>query len=177
MARVDYIKKARKPNPVVTQDDIDRANSGEGGAASYYKWSFRYGGTHYSKTYPRQSQLTQSEYYSAVYKLQEEIQDFVGTTQDSLRDARDGWVDTAREIGDECLEKFENMPEGFQCGDTGQLLEQRAEAMDAWAGDLEAIDLEDEDYADSKGTEDRPTEDEWVADKLDELRGVEPDIA
>lgn len=171
MANAEFVKKARKPNPVVTQEDIDRANAGEAGAASYYKWSFRFGGTHYSKTYPRPSQLTQSEYLSAVYALQEEIADAATPSSEELVELRDTWAEQARAIGEECRDRFDNMPEGFQEGDTGQLLERRADAMDTWADEIECVeadfsDIDDEDMCEA----------EWVAQQLDELQAIEPEI-
>ncbi len=52
MARAHFVKKARKDNPA----------AGIKAGDSYYWWKFRRGGKHYSKTAPRPSQLTQSEY-------------------------------------------------------------------------------------------------------------------
>lgn len=167
MARAHFVKKARKPNAVVTAADIKRANNGEEGAASYWWWAFRYGGKHFSKTKPKASQLTQSEFYAAVYGLQEARDAFVATDKESLEGAVAEWVDRAREIAEECREKFDNMPEGLQQGDTGQLLEERAEAMDAYADELESIDLEDMDEDQDLG--------DWVGEKLEEIMAVEMD--
>ena len=40
MPRAKFVKKARVPNPVVTQEDID-AHTPENPTASYYWWKFR----------------------------------------------------------------------------------------------------------------------------------------
>src|SRR4051794_13877401 len=76
---------------------------------SYYKFSFRYGGTHYrcSKHYPRQSELTQSkmaEIYSAIEGAEEDLvkaqsEDDVGTAvqtvADTVRDVAQEYADAA----------------------------------------------------------------------------------
>lgn len=181
MPRVTLVKCARKPNPVVTQADIDRAKAGDVGAATYYTWAFRFGGKRYSKTRPRQSQLTQSDFKSSVYSLLEEIEDFASTTQEDLTGAVEGWAERAREIGDEQREKLDNMPEGLQQGATGELLQERADAMEDFASELECIDLTDEDYsAPPEGQTpeecERQEEADWVADKLDEIRSLSPEV-
>ncbi len=77
MPRVHHVKRARKPNPVVTQKDIDFANSEESGenskAASYYWWKFRHGGKRFSRQYPDRSQLTQSNYYATVWATEDSV--------------------------------------------------------------------------------------------------------
>lgn len=130
MARAHFVKKARKDNPAV--------KAGE----SYYWWEFRYGGKHYSKTPPRPSQLTQSEFLSQMYSFQEQIEDAT-----SIEDI-EGLPDEIRQLGEEQIEKKDNMPEGLQEGDTGQLLEERAEAMESWASELEDIISESDDADD-----------------------------
>lgn len=44
-----------------------------------------------------------------------------------------------RSLGEEEQGKFDNMPEGLQQGETGQLLEERAQGCDAWADDLDTF--------------------------------------
>lgn len=97
----------------------------------------------YSKVYPRASQLTMSEYLGAAYGLQERIEDL--TADNGLQDERDTLVAEIEELAEEQRSKFENMPDGLQQGDTGQLLEERAEAMTTWASDLESIDISEPD--------------------------------
>jgi hypothetical protein len=43
-----------------------------------------------------------------------------------------------RTLGEECQEKHDNMPEGLQQGDTGQLLETRAQECEGKAEELES---------------------------------------
>lgn len=169
MPKVHFVKKALKDNPV--------AKKGE----SYYWWKPKVGGRggakRYSKDRPKPSQLTQSEFLSAVYSLQEEMAEAQADTADDLIGLRDGWVESIREIGQECQDKFDNMPDGLQQGDTGQTLEERAQAMEQWADDLEAVDLDDAPEPTDKETEgDESALAKWVEEKLDELKNVSCDF-
>lgn len=85
------------------------------------------------KTPFKRSQLTQSEFLSALYDWEDSKAD-VGSHEDVQ-----GLADTIREIGENERSKFDNMPEGLQQGDTGQLLEQRADACETAASELEEI--------------------------------------
>ena len=64
MPLVHYVKKARKDNSA--------AKRGE----SYYWWKFAYDPRQYSKTMPKRSQLTKSDYKGCVYDLQDSVVDY-----------------------------------------------------------------------------------------------------
>lgn len=173
MAEAIYVKKARKPNPVVSQADIDRANAGEVGAASYYYWSNYREPNQYSKTPPRKSQTAGSDYLKAVYGLQEEMAAATANDQIELEGLRDDWASQARDIANECQEKLDNMPDGLREGDTGTMLQERSDAMEEWADELENVDLDDQEewLADNPGADTS-----WAEAKLEELRNVEPNL-
>ena len=191
MAKAIFVKKAQKPNAVVTQDDIDRANAGEVGAASYYWWSVKSAYSSYkrfSKTQPKASDLTQSEYWSAIYGIQEDV-DGADEAFDDLESFREDVAQRVRELGEECREKFDNLPEGFQQGSTGELLEQRADSCEGAADEIEGLsvpEIDDFDGVDDileepdEGTTERATWDdaleEWKNEKsaefIDEIRDI-----
>lgn len=166
MARVST-QKARKdyPDQGIVKGD------------TYYKWTLRPGGR-YSKgvlyrsaRLPRPSQLTSNAFRSPLYSLQEQVDDL--TTENAHTD-REGIVEEIRALGEDQREKFDNMPEGLQQGDTGQLLEGRADACGEWADELEGIDLSEleQDYR----PEDHDSEEAWEElkqEKVDELQGIE----
>lgn len=83
----------------------------------------------------RPSQLTTSDFLSQAYALQERFQDLCSI--ESLEIDLQDIADEARQLGEEQQEKYDNMPDGLQQGDTGQLLEERANAMSEWADSLE----------------------------------------
>jgi len=99
MPRVHFVKKARKPNPV--------AEIGE----PYYWWKFRYGGKRFSKTHPKQSQLTQSEFLGRYYAIQEGLNEGCYFTDfDTLNDGIETLRNELEELMEETQEKLDNMP-------------------------------------------------------------------
>lgn len=93
----------------------------------------------------KQSELTTSEYSSRLLEAQEAFESAVidAASIDDLKSAQSDAVAAVRELSDEQREKLDNMPEGLQQGDTGQLLEQRADACESLADELEGVDIEE----------------------------------
>lgn len=124
MPRVTKVLKARKAIP----------QYGIAVGDTYYHWAFMVGGRGgpkiCSKTPPKRSQLTRSDFLSQVYTIQDE-----SLTSDNIKSADDlrDVATTVEELGQEQTDKFENMPEGLQQGDTGQMLEERAQQCESWA--------------------------------------------
>lgn len=116
MAKVHFVKSARKDNPV--------AKKGE----SYFWWKPMIGGRggakRYSKERPKPSQLTTSEFLSRFYDIEEQIAE--AKDPDTLEQI----AQDLSELGDETREKYDNMPEGLQQGDTGTMLDERATGCD-----------------------------------------------
>ncbi len=129
MARAHFVAEARTDHP-------------EGGikkGESYYWWAFMVGGRggpkHYSKTPPRRSQLTQSEFYSALYDIEDSINAL--PADDGLGDAVASIVGDLENLAEETRTKKENMPDGLQEGGIGQMLEERADACQSAADERE----------------------------------------
>ena len=85
------------------------------------------------KTPFKRSQLTQSEYLSALYTWQDDLASF-----SDMEDAQD-MADRIRTLGEEQQEKYDNMPEGLQQGDSGQTLDARSTACEEAAVEIEGI--------------------------------------
>lgn len=139
MPKVHHVKKARRALP---DHDIKVGDS-------YYWWANRAPGSRsgfkrFSKTPPRPSQTVGSPYMQAAYAIEEGLDDCINldpilTAEDvnALAQSFTEAAEEARSLGEETREKFDNMPEGLQQGDTGQLLEARADACEAVADELE----------------------------------------
>ena len=129
MARVHCVR-ARKDYPA---HDIKKGEI-------YYWWKFRFGGKRFSKIRPRSSQLTQSEYLSAAYSLQERVENLVIDSDDleGLADELRSVADELRTLGSEQEDKIGNMPESLQDGEIAERLRGRAEACENVASELEA---------------------------------------
>lgn len=121
------------------------------------------------KPIPR-SQLTSSEYLSRLYEWEDAKAEI-----SSMEDAQQ-FADDIRELGEEQQEKFDNMPDGLQQGDTGQMIEERASSCEQAASDIEEIigDWEQErDDFDGRDTDDEDYDEEFdESEFLDRMRDV-----
>jgi len=136
MPRVNFVKRARKDNPVVKKGE------------SYYWWKFRFGPKQYSKTYPKRSQLTQSSFLSQLYDLEDELEKSIGeaTTTEELQEIVEGMKGDIEQLTYEVQESLENMPEHLQdSSDSGMMLQERIDSLESWHSELENIDFEPDD--------------------------------
>jgi hypothetical protein len=169
MPKVNFVKAAAKDNRV--------AKKGE----SYYWWKFRFGGKYLSKTPPRPSQLTQSDFLSRQMELEERIADLTAETYEQLKSEVDEIVGEIEALGEEQDEKLNNMPDSLQQGPTGELLEGRSSACQDWAGELEEVDLEKDEPTEEDAKEalemEEPTIDTVELDDLEEDQTREDKLA
>lgn len=222
MAKASFIKAARKPiyqngkrveyvslkgkREGQTLSKIDRTlpadesdviliNVGE----SYYTWSFMNGGTYYSKTKPRQSQLTQSNFLSQYYGFQERIEDFEPSEPSEIESFIEEIKSDMESLRDECQDSLDNMPEQLQSAPTGEMIQERIDELDSLISEFENIEMEydepDEDelkneIADEEGIdtdeanwEDKVTEemiesmkqskaDSWIEERTEDISGI-----
>lgn len=125
MAKVHFVKLARKDNPV--------AKKGE----SYYWWRHAFKAKEYSKTKPTEIQTTSSPFRKELLKIQADIQNM--TDPEVLDDI----MDRIRSLADECEQNLANMPEHLQdTSESGQLLLDRYDTLNNWADELETVDRE-----------------------------------
>jgi predicted nucleic acid-binding Zn-ribbon protein len=110
----------------------DYPESGIKKGDTYYQWSFYRQRPSKSKTYPTRAQLTQNDTLQSVYS------EYDGDLPKS-KDEVESMAASIREAGESAQEKYDNMPEGLQQGDTGQRLEQWAEACSTAADELDTI--------------------------------------
>lgn len=154
MARAHFVKKARKS---IRGTDVKKGDS-------YWWWKFRFGGKNVSKTKPRRSQLTQSDFYGTIYDIEDEISAL--TAGDGIQESVEDIVGRLRDISSEQIEKKDNMPESLQESSTGELLQERADACESAADELELIDF------DVENRDDVQTEEEFWQAKLEEVQSV-----
>lgn len=153
MPRVNYVKSARKDNPAVSKGE------------PYFWWKFRYGGKRYSRTRPRPSQLTQSEYLSTIRSLVEQVEDqsFDVGDVEGLEEFRDEILSQLEELREMTQDALDNMPEQLQDGSVSQ---ERLEALEEAISEVESIEAPD-DWSD----EDTPEEDR---EEFDESLFIDP---
>ena len=150
MPRVNTVKKCRKSPGSCTKCGA-KIPTGQ----PYVWWQFAYS----SKTIrcsspgcaPKASDLTRSEFYQTLYGIQEGLDYAIQTFREdgdgsALGSALEGSAEEIRNLGEECREKYDNMPEGLQQGDTGQLLEERADACEIKADEWDVAANEFDSY-------------------------------
>lgn len=138
MARAYFVKKARKDNKA--------AGIKKGDSYWWWKLSIRHP-RQISKTQPRGSQLTGSEYESQALQIQEALEDTLAAenlTADDVTNAIDEAKSSIQDLASETEEKLQNMPEGLQQGPTGELLQERVDNLQAWESELDSIDTDEE---------------------------------
>jgi len=131
VAKVHHVKKSRKP---VKQLDLPAGSE-------YYWWSLMSGGRgvkRFSKTPPRRSQLTNSEFLGRVWDIEDQLEEL-----ESFDDL-ESLIQDIRDLGEEQTEKHGNLPDNLQYSATGELLEGRASACEEWASELEAVEAPEE---------------------------------
>ena len=125
-----YEHKARKDYP---QFGIAKGDT-------YYEWAFFRQKPTKSKTYPTRIQLTQNDTQIAVWSVYDQCGiDWSERNAATLAEAVNDAASQLEEAASECREKFDNMPEGLQQGDTGQRLEQWADAIDSAVSELQDL--------------------------------------
>lgn len=108
MASAHFVKKARKDHP----------EAGIKKGESYWWWEFRFGGVYKSKTQPKPSQLTQSEFQSTYLSIGESLD---AALQDvNGKDDIDSDIEEAKgsieELRDDTQGKFDNnAPAATRC--------------------------------------------------------------
>jgi len=184
MPRVTTVKKAQKDYP---EHGIKKGET-------YYWWKFRYGGKHMSKTYPKPSQLTQSDYLSQLYDIQDQISECQATSQEDLESFVEEIKETLENLKSETEDKLSNMPDQLQYSPTGELLQERIDALDNVISEFDSIDFTNyeekevddikEELKDENDEEDyEPTEEEieekkqeylqeWIDEKINEIQSI-----
>jgi len=180
MPRVNAVNKCRKSPGVCGKCGV-KIDVGQ----PYKYWAFMVGGRGGPKHIrcgkpecaPKPADLTQSEFWSAVYSLQETA--FDGKTPEDLESQRD-------EVAGEQEDKLSNMPDGLQQGASGELLQERADACREAQSNLEGVDCsvdvegepEEPDAKDKEAHEQwEKRHEEWLQEIRDELEAALNDIS
>ena len=122
----------------------------------------------------RPSQMTSSEFKGGWYATQENFPD--SPSAEDITAA----AETIRELGEQASENFENMPDGLQQGDTGQMLENRYSEAENISDQLDELsqareDLEGPDEDDSDDVAEYESEIERIGAEAADLLGDMPE--
>jgi len=153
----------------------------------YYQWEKRYGGPrrqHKACGYPRPTQLSNrktaqideavSDMSAPSWGLTVDVDGWDGGTEQfnaeaegflaDVKQALQEVADVVRSVGEEYQASFDNLPENFQYGGTGEALETVASELEDKASDLESFDPSAGDEPDWPEREDDPDGEESLED-------------
>ena len=190
--RVEYVsKRGKRAGQTLSkidrnqpQDENDEIiiNVGE----SYYTWCFYGGQPQYSKTAPKQSQLTQNWFKTELYSIQEEIEEHENQDTEDVATLVESVIESIESLRDECQEHLDNIPEQLQESDAGQTLQSRIDALDEALSEFENIDTEFESEIDEFERDMMSDEEweeqlnderqEWIDNKMSEINDIDLDI-
>lgn len=138
MPKVHHVK-ARKDYP---EDGVAKGEM-------CYVWTLKTGPRssrkYRSKERPKQSQLTTSEFFQAIYSAQEDADEHPPESWDDFDSVLQSIKDRLEEIRSETEDKYNNLPEGFQNGSSGERLQGRVDAVQELIDELDNIDTSWED--------------------------------
>lgn len=151
--------------------DYPRDGIKKGDTYYYTKLKLQRGGIEKRSLKPfKPSQLTTSGFKIAFLSAGEGFEEAMkGGDYSTLASALSDAAEAIRDAGQEARDAFDNMPEGLQQGDTGQLLEARADGCDSKADELDDLASQAEseeapDESDFKKPEDGEDDDDPVND-------------
>lgn len=162
----------------------------------YYTWTLYRSPKQFSRTYPRRQQLTNSGFLCSVYDIEDSLNSLdVSSFSDAseLSEAIEDIKSQAEDLMEETQSSLDNMPDQLQYSPTGELLQERVDALESFISDLENVDTddyeepEDDDLLeDFDGEEDEKEEwledkrrehfEEWAQEKMDEVSGLTIDV-
>lgn len=131
--RVTKVKKARR-----SPGNCSRCGTVIAVGDPYLWFKFRRGPKriHCVMHYPKASELTTSDKLARLYAAQEELEAAIG--RDAILEALDAAIMTAEEVGQEYEDSLRNMPDSLQGGTTGQEIQDKIDACEAWRSELES---------------------------------------
>jgi hypothetical protein len=149
----------------------------------YYKWKIktgpRSGHVYRSNTPPKPQQLTTSSYKINVYGIQDSISELVHFSDVSgLEGAVEDIKSSIDDLISEVQGNLDNMPEGLQQGDTGQMLQERIDALQQWADEFDSLDFswDEADEGDASAELDNGASEDQIREKLEEMNANRQDI-
>lgn len=118
---------------------------------------------------PAPKDLTRSAFWSTVYGIQEET--FSGADDSgSLESMRDDVASQLEDLKGEIEGNLSNMPDSLQQGSTGELLQERIDALDSVISELQNVDCSVAAEDEPEDSEDGGDRDIQIEDRLEEIR-------
>ena len=139
----------------------------------YWKLEIRYQSTKvraYENPFSR-SDTTTSDYLSTIWDIIDTFDERIEgcTLPSDFESIRDELVSELEDLKDETQDRLDNMPENLQHSPTGELLQERIDALDYAIDELENVeDFEDADVEDFEGDREDYDNDEELEDAIND---------
>lgn len=156
MGKVQIIKKSRKEYKCSKCGKVIPAGS------RYYKGEINFGPTiiRCTECGLESWEVTTSDYQLQAGEIVYRWRENYGVSQDGI----DSIVSDLESLRDELQDRLDNMPEGLQDGDVGQLLQERIDTLEDAISEMESIDVDSiqeeklSDYVDGLDFEDEDSD-------------------
>ena len=170
MGKVSVIKKSRKEYKCSKCGNVIPVGS------TYYKGEINFGPTivRCSNCKLESWEVTTSDYQLAAGEIVYRWKENYGEAEDAV----DNIISDLQNLADDLEGRLDNMPEGLQEGDIGQLLQERIDTLESVISDLECIDIDSmkddissvfaEEHLTDEEREDEPSWDDIIVMKGDE---------
>lgn len=170
MGKVSVIKKSRKEYKCSKCGKVIPTGS------TYYKGEINFGPTivRCSNCKLESWEVTTSDYQLAAGEIVYRWKENYGEAEAAI----DNIVSDLQDLADDLEGRLDNMPEGLQEGDIGQLLQERIDTLESVISDLECIDIDSmkddissvfaEEHLADEEREDEPSWDDIIVMKGDE---------
>lgn len=134
MGKVSVIKKSRKEYRCSRCGKVIPVGS------TYYKGEINFGPTivRCSDCKLESWEVTTSDYQLAAGEIVYRWKENYGEAEDAI----DNIISDLQDIADDLQGRLDNIPEGLQEGDVGQLLQERIDALESAISELESIDVD-----------------------------------
>ena len=135
MGKVQVIQKSRK------EYKCSKCGKTIPAGSKYYKGEINFGPTiiRCNDCKLESWEVTTSDYLLRVGQILYKWQEDYEVNEDTASDISS----SLQEIEDDLQERLDNMPEGLQEGDAGQLLQERIDALEDAISELDSIDIDD----------------------------------
>jgi hypothetical protein len=173
--QVQYISKdgkkkgqtLSKTDRTIPADKSDKIFIAKG--ESYYWWAFQYRPKQYSKTQPKRSQLTGSDFLGQLYDMEDRLAECSVSSKEDFDSFKEELMDDIENLKSEQEDKLSNMPDQLQSAPSGELLQERIDGLENWHSELDGVecDIDEDEIREELKSENEDEEEKMNEDEIE----------
>lgn len=138
----------------------------------YYKLEALYQRTRYrcENCKPERSELTESEYYSWLWDLQDHLEERYDLRSEECKDELYSELENMR---DELQDKWDNIPESLQYSPNAEMIQERIDSLDDAMNELDNLEYPEKDEESEDESEYEDQLDSWEQDLINTIQNIE----